>query len=160
MKVVDLRTPCKTQVFKNLIRDMIFSIRQSTWKLANVNIDIKLSKIRLTPITLTDSKQFNAKVSNLVGGGISFLIDQKIIDFLKEKIEFDNSSKIFITDILDIFSHSQNNLLKLDYSNNETAWDNNLYYVKLNIIIKMNSNVIDTSIIIAVDELTSLYFVS
>jgi len=160
MKVADLQTPCKTQVFKDLIRDMIFSIRQSAWKLANVNIDIKLSKIRLSPIILKDGKQINARVSNLIGGKISFLIDKKLIYFLKERIEFDDPTKVFITDILDIFSHSQNNLLKLDYSKSETVWDNNLYYVKLNIRIKIDSDIIDTSIIIAVDELTSLYFVS
>ena len=156
MKVLDLQKSCKTRVFKDLIRDMIFSIRQSVWKLTNNNIDIKLSKISLTPIMLKSGEQFNVQVTNLVGGNIAFLIDNNFIEFIKMNVEFDESNKIFINDVIDFFSHSQDNILKLKYSEKVNNWEDNLYYVKLN--IKINLKLI-TSIIIAVDEITSLYFV-
>lgn len=174
MDLDEINRSCKTQIFKDVISDVIHSFRTSVKNLTETKVDIILNKIRLAPIELdSDCFIIEGKIKNLVGGSITCALEQKFINFLNDYIDFDNNlepgnyglsgkeiAHFFVENFFDNFSSvSKNGLLNVYVNNqeyNNIKWESNLYYIQYG--FKIVGNPQRFKLTVAVDELTSLYF--
>ena len=150
---------CKSVLFKAILIDIMYSFRTSIKKLTMSNIDIKLGKIRFTPIE-SDGIKVVARIKNLVGGKITCLFDTNLIKFVKTHSTLSEPIETLALDFFDTFSSmSKNGLIRLS-DNIETSdtWNDAVYYISFDIKIFYMGQVIPSKLIISIDEITAMYF--
>jgi len=160
MQLVDINITCKTQIFKDIVSDLMYSIRSTFRKFTENNLDIKLSRIRTTPIGIIDEFIVKAgRIKNLVGGKVACALENNFVEYLEANSDIDVAT--FVDDMFDnLSSVSKNGVLQISLDEiSEIKWDNNLYYIQYNIKFKNESGRdVSSRMIFAVDELTSIYF--
>lgn len=162
--LAELNMTCKSTIFKSVLNDLVYSFRMSIKKLTGAKTDIRLSKIRLEPISV-NGLVVVGRIRSLVGGKISYAIDHKMINFLNAYTEFgsDITSEIFAVDLFDCFSStSKHRWLDLSTDNIEvsTNWvDLSCYYIRFKTkIFTRDGEVIPSDLVISIDEIASMYF--
>jgi len=157
---------CHTELFKEILSDIMYSFRNAVIRLTDTNVDIKLTKIRTTPIIIDKNKthQLTGTIQDLVGGHIQCILDDTFVNFMIQHINHEIEQEfiidMFMEYVFDLFSHTaKNNKLQIELDNNiDTEWNNNIYYIQYNVKVIKDNEIISTKLIIGVDELTSLYF--
>ena len=170
MQVSEMNASCKTQVFKDVVSDLMHSFRTSFKRLTESHIDMRLGRIRTLPI-MTDGYTFvEGRVKNLVGGRVTCALDKNIVEFLqqpiegvfKETLEMDTIIEIFVDDLFDTFSSvSKNGMLQIGLNEVDMNydWNNNIYYIQYDLKFKDKSGkVINSKAVFGIDEITSMYF--
>jgi len=156
------QSACKTQLFKDILSDIIYSFRQSVLTYTDGNIDIKLSKIRTQPIPYSSlDTKIEGKIINLVGGRISYVIGSKFADFVNTHLveNTDTPIEFLMENVFDMFSNvSKNGVFELCLTSDKFKWDKNTYYIQFDIKIFNNNETFQSKLIIAIDEMASIYF--
>lgn len=147
---------CQSELFKKTIADTIHSFRQIFFKYnySLSNIDIRLSKIRNNPIEIKNGKQINGSALNLVGGHIAYFFDSILVDEIEKTVQ----SEDFVSDFFDYLNVDMNGKLDIKISENDLSWKDLFYYIKFDITIIKEEEKIQTFMIVAVDEILSMYF--
>lgn len=173
MDLAEINKSCKTQLFKDIISDFMYSFRTSVKNLTEAQLDITLNKIRLQPILLNEPNlTIGGKIKNLVGGTITCSLETKFIDYLQNNILFDDYLEpenygttnnavavFFMENFFDNFSSiSKNGVFDVGVKKNNTnlKWEDNLYYIQYDFKVMGYPQTFKLNI--AVDEMTSLYF--
>ncbi len=156
MEMYNMNESCKSVVFKSILIDIMYSFRSSIKKMTSANTDIRLGRIRFSPIESKGVKVVG-RIKNLVGGKITCLIDENLIKFLETKSE---PLELFVLDFFDTFSSiSKNGIIKLsDQIELIESWVDGIYYISFDIKIFDGSEVIISNLVISIDEITSMYF--
>jgi len=163
--VAELNTPCKNVIFKSLLNDLRYSFRSSIKKLTGATTDVKLNKIRETPIHI-DGNVIVGRIRNLIGGKIVCAIDKMLVDFLDNESDCKSldytSSEIFAIDFFDNFSStSKSKYFNMNTENIEVhnGWRYDLsYYIRFDTkIFTLSGKVIPSNFIISIDEITLMY---
>ena len=153
---------CKTQLFKDILSDIIYSFRQSVLTYTDGNIEIKLSKIRTQPIPYSSrDTKIEGKIINLIGGRISCVLGNKFVEFINKHLveNTDTPIEFLMENVFDIFSNvSKNEIFELCLVSDEFNWDKNTYFIQYDIKIFINNEAFQSKLIIAIDEMTSMYF--
>lgn len=166
MEVADINASCKSTIFKSVLSDLMYSFRVTVKKLTGAKADIKLGKIRVTPIK-SDGAIVIGRIKNLVGGKLACAFDLPMVNFLNTDSEYAYEdftvTEMFAIDFFDSFSSmSKNGVLQLNTTTVESSkseWENSIYYIKFDTkLFTKGGKVIPSSFIIAVDEITSMYF--
>lgn len=170
MRVSEINNSCKTQVFKDIVGDLMYSFRKSFKRFTDTNIDIKLSRIKTVPINTDKFFLIDGRIKNLVGGKVTCALHSVLVRHLqtttdlvfKQTLTDDEIVQTFVEDLFDNFSSvSKNGILQIglneiDHNNN---WDNNLYYVQYTIKFKKaDGETVNSKAVFGIDELTSVYF--
>lgn len=157
MVLQDILQECKSNTFKEILNDTMHAFRITNKLLFECNTDIKLVKIRTYPIfNKKENKIFGSRIANMVGGHVQFSFENRFINFIENVVDFD----LFYNNLLDhIGSLSASNDLIFESDIKEIEWNKNKYFIQFDFkLLNKNTDSIQSSLILAIDELTSLYF--
>ena len=162
--IAEVTSTCKSEIFKSVLNDLVYSFRLSIKKLTSATLDIKLTKIRLKPICI-EGAFIVGKIRNLVGGKIICVIDNNMVKFLNSNLTYapETTTEIFAIDFFDCFiSTSRHKWLNLNTDNIEMSTcciGTFGYYINFDVrIFTTKGKPISSKFIISIDEIASMYF--
>jgi hypothetical protein len=170
MQVSEMNASCKTQVFKDVVSDLMHSFRTSFKRLTESQIDMRLSRIRTLPIIADGYTMVEGRVKNLVGGRVTCALDRNLVEYLqqpvegvfKETLDMDTIIEVFVDDLFDTFSSvSKNGMLQIGLNEVEMEydWEKNTYYIQYDLKFKDKyGKTINSKAVFGIDEITSMYF--
>lgn len=166
MKLSDINNTCKSSIFKSVLSDLIYSFRMSIKKMTGATADVRLDRIKVSPIN-TGGDVIVSKVKSLIGGKVACSFDKHMIDFLNIHSDAGSnkySSEVnFAIDFFDNFSSiSRNGILEMNTVDIETLKDwlyDSSYFIRFDTrIITKDGKTIPSKFVISIDEIASMYF--
>lgn len=170
MQVADINASCKTQVFKDVVSDLIHSFRASFKRLTETNLDMSLGRIRTIPMIVDEYVLVEGRVKNLVGGKVTCALENRLVEYIQQPVEgvfseaisSDDIIGIFVDDMFDNFSSvSKNGVLEIGLNEVDMKydWGDNQYFIQYNLKFKDRSGmIVNSKAIFGIDEITSMYF--
>lgn len=167
MNITDMNMSCKTQVFKDVVSDLMHSFRTSFKRLTETQLEMRLGKIKTIPIPSEGFVLVEGRVKNLVGGKVTCALEKEFVKKLTKPIrevfgDDVESAEIFIEEFFDTFSSiSKNGIFQIGLNEIDMVnqWENNLYYIQYDLrFMNESGRMVNSKVVFGIDELTAMYF--